>query len=171
MFKRKSLPIPEVLEVDQMEDGCSFCISRKADGVRIQDLEENELQLITKPVVDVVRTIANTNLSGTTGFGRFNFKGEAPFLSWNAFLKSIWDPSYYDWNLVGDHLNMETIERMFTYIEDLNKYCPEKRSLIHGDFGSFNVLTDKSSITAVIDWDLSLFGDPLYELATLLFLE
>ncbi|GIN72969.1 hypothetical protein J14TS2_34440 [Bacillus sp. J14TS2] len=169
MFRSKSLPIPEVVEVDHMENGYAFCISRKADGVRIQDLEKKELPQITESVVDVVRTISNTDLAGTTGFGRFNSKGEAEFLSWNAFLKSIWDPSYYDWNFVSDSFKLSTIEKMFKRVEELSKFCPEKRSLIHGDFGSYNVLTDKGHVTAVIDWDLSLFGDPLYELATLLF--
>jgi hygromycin-B 4-O-kinase len=40
---------------------------------------------------------------------------------------------------------------------------------VHGDFGSFNLMTDRRRITAVIDWDRALFGDPLYEIANLLF--
>lgn len=169
MFRSESLPIPEVVEVDYMKNGKAFCIARKADGIRIQDLEVEELPQITKSVVDVVGAIANADLTGTSGFGRFNSKGEGAFSSWNAFLQSIWDSAYYDWNRVHNQLDRHTIEKMFTCMANLNKYCPETRTLIHGDFGSYNVLTDKSSITAVIDWDLALFGDPLYELATLLF--
>ena len=41
---------------------------------------------------------------------------------------------------------------------------PERR-LIHGDFGSANVIADGASITAVIDWDLAAVGDPLYDVA------
>jgi hygromycin-B 4-O-kinase len=40
---------------------------------------------------------------------------------------------------------------------------------VHGDFGSYNLMTDGRRITAVIDWDRALFGDPLYETANLLF--
>ena len=48
---------------------------------------------------------------------------------------------------------------------ELAVYCPEERKLVHGDFGSNNVLADGRQITAVIDWDNALYGDPLYDVA------
>jgi hygromycin-B 4-O-kinase len=44
--------------------------------------------------------------------------------------------------------------------------CPEERKLVHGDFGSNNVLVDGTAVTAVIDWDNAMYGDPLYDIAT-----
>jgi hygromycin-B 4-O-kinase len=40
---------------------------------------------------------------------------------------------------------------------------------VHGDFGSNNVLTDGRCITGVIDWEEALIGDPLFDLAGVLF--
>jgi hypothetical protein len=49
-------------------------------------------------------------------------------------------------------------------IDDCHFICISRRA-----FGSYNLMTDRRRITAVIDWDRALFGDPLYELANLLF--
>jgi aminoglycoside phosphotransferase (APT) family kinase protein len=38
-------------------------------------------------------------------------------------------------------------------------------SLLHGDPGSHNVFVDENKITALIDWEDSLSGDPVYEIA------
>jgi hygromycin-B 4-O-kinase len=43
--------------------------------------------------------------------------------------------------------------------------CPETRRLVHGDFGSNNVLYADGRITAVLDWDSAKYGDPLLDIA------
>ena len=52
----------------------------------------------------------------------------------------------------------------------LIEYCPEEHKLVHGDFGSNNVLTDGQKITGVLDWDCALYGDPLFDVAGSFFL-
>jgi aminoglycoside phosphotransferase (APT) family kinase protein len=43
----------------------------------------------------------------------------------------------------------------------------ERTSLLHGDFGLYNVIIDpsKPAISAVIDWEMSTLGDPFIDLA------
>jgi hygromycin-B 4-O-kinase len=48
---------------------------------------------------------------------------------------------------------------------DLVEDCPEERGLVHGDFGSNNVLAHEGRISAVVDWDCAMVGDPLYDVA------
>ncbi len=38
--------------------------------------------------------------------------------------------------------------------------------LLHGDLGNHNIFTDGSAITAVIDWEDSLTGDPVFDIAS-----
>jgi hygromycin-B 4-O-kinase len=54
-------------------------------------------------------------------------------------------------------------------LEHLLSACPETRALIHGDFGSNNVLTHDGAITGVIDWSEAAIGDSLYDVANILF--
>ena len=41
--------------------------------------------------------------------------------------------------------------------------------LVHGDFGSNNVLAEGEHITGVVDWSEALIGDPLYDVANIFF--
>lgn len=41
----------------------------------------------------------------------------------------------------------------------------KKPSLLHGDLANHNVFTDGQEITALIDWEDSFYGDPVYDLA------
>lgn len=168
-FNSASLPIPEVIDVGYLPDGPAFCISRRAAGVRLHDLDQAGQQRLAGPTLQVIQAIAASDLSGTTGFGYFDARGVAPCPSWHDFLTSVSDPQRFDWDRVGASADRELIAKALQLIQTLSDYCPEERCLIHGDFGSYNVLTDGERITAVIDWDLGLFGDPLYEIANLLF--
>jgi hygromycin-B 4-O-kinase len=45
----------------------------------------------------------------------------------------------------------------------------DHRALVHGDFGSNNVLAENGRITGVIDWSEAMVGDTLYDTANLFF--
>jgi hypothetical protein len=82
---------------------------------------------------------------------------------------SILDPRSYSWDRVIHHLDRSLLKELITAFTSLAKHCPEERYLVHGDFGSNNVLTDGRSITAVLDWDEAKYGDPLFDVATAYF--
>lgn len=167
-FASRDLPIPEVLDVGCLDGGHAFCISRRAPGVRLHELDAAALARMVAPVAQVLAAIAASDLAGTAGFGRFDTGGVAPDASWREFLTGVADPSRFDWAAAGlsaDNVVGEALRR----IDALAGHCPEERCLVHGDFGAYNVLTDGHGVTGVIDWDLALFGDPLYDVANLFF--
>ena len=45
----------------------------------------------------------------------------------------------------------------------------DHRALVHGDFGSNNVLAENGRVTGVIDWSEAMIGDSLYDIANLFF--
>ena len=51
----------------------------------------------------------------------------------------------------------------------ISQYCSEERYLLHADCGFDNVLSDGKKITGVIDWENSMYGDHLYDIAWLSF--
>ncbi|WP_439897592.1 phosphotransferase, partial [Escherichia coli] len=79
------------------------------------------------------------------------------------FLSAV---SAYDWGSVtGDN----QVADMAGRCAELARHCPNVRALVHADFGSNNVLTDGHRITGVIDWSEAMYGDPLYDIANILF--
>ena len=168
-FASSSLPIPKVLKLGNLDADTYFCISRRASGVRLQDLSTSELEGVTDAVVSVMDVISKADLAGTRGVGRFNAQGQAPYQTWSDFLLTVTDAEVFAWTNTTEKVDKRVVARATSIIKENVSAYPELRCLLHGDFGSYNVLSDGEHITGVIDWDLSLFGDPLYEVANLLF--
>ena len=62
------------------------------------------------------------------------------------------------------------LRRRPSRLEDLAGACPPNvTSVLHGDLTAGNVLIEGTRVSAVIDWGNSLVGDPLYDVAWLVF--
>lgn len=164
-FSRPGLPVPEVLEA--AEDGAlAFCISRRAPGRPVNDLDPAGASGTAPAVAAVLAAVAASDLAGTGGFGCFDGTGAAPHASWRGFLLSI---AGRDWAPVRRRVDPALLDGLLATVAVLAPRCPEARALVHGDSGGSNVLGDGRLVTAVIDWDLALFGDPLYDRANIAF--
>lgn len=168
-FATAELPVPEVLTIGALDDGLAYCVTRRAAGVTLQDLPPSQLPAVLEPVALVMQAVAASDIGMTSGFGPFDAGGNGAYPSWRAFVASVADPEHYDWAAAAGCADRDAIGRLLRLIEELSERCPEHRRLLHGDFGSNNVLTDGSRITGVIDWSEALIGDPLYDLANILF--
>jgi hygromycin-B 4-O-kinase len=154
-FARPELPIPGIIQLGQAE-GEFFCLSEAAPGRTLQDLSPHELTCTLEPAARALGAIAESTLGeGMTGYGPFNSTGIAPYRTWHDFLVDLLDPAGHD-----------PIANRFL---SLANRVPETRALIHGDFGSNNVLTQDGRITGVIDWSEAMFGDQLYDIANIFF--
>jgi hygromycin-B 4-O-kinase len=169
-FAGPQLPIPRVLQIGSAADHF-FCLSEAAVGRTLQDLSSAELPPLLQPTADVLQAIAEAKLGDDmAGYGPFHAIGSAPFQTWHEFLNDIANAAHYDWTLVRRVFDVKNetgdlLDRLLSLADD----CPETRALVHGDFGSNNVLTDGEKITAVIDWSEAMFGDPLYDVANIFF--
>lgn len=168
MFASTTLPIPQILLISSV-CGISYCISRRAAGVTLQDLRPSELPAVTSMVAQAMQAIAEAPLANAIGFGKFDANGVGEHNSWRNFLEAIADPNQYDWSRVGDLVSSRWVDRYLHKLVSLLTHCPERKQLVHADFGSNNVITDRSSITGVIDWSDAMFGDPLYDVANIFF--
>ncbi len=57
-FASTALPIPEVLDIGEFSESLTYCISRRAQGVTLQDLPETELPAVLQPVAEAMDAIA-----------------------------------------------------------------------------------------------------------------
>jgi hygromycin-B 4-O-kinase len=168
-FTKPELPIPEILHIGPLDDQYVICVSRRAPGVTLQGLSAAALPQTVEATARVMDAIAVSNVDKIAGFGRFEANGTGQDQSWRGFLAGIGDTGRYDWNLASRNVNMRLVNRLMRVVERFAEHCPEERKLVHGDFGSNNVLTDAGEITAVIDWSEALLGDPLYDVANIFF--
>jgi hygromycin-B 4-O-kinase len=169
-FATTKLPIPKVLQIGPALDHF-FCLTEAAAGRTLQDLSPAALPPVLQPVADVLQAIAEAELGDDmAGYGPFNAIGTAPYETWHDFLSDITNPERYYWPFVHRAFDMKNVTgNLLDRLLSLADQCPETRALVHGDFGSNNVLADGKKITAVIDWSEALFGDPLYDIANIFF--
>jgi hygromycin-B 4-O-kinase len=165
-FATVDLPIPPVLVVDQLDAQHAACITRRLPGTTLQACDTDTVTRLTGPVDATLAAIAAADLTTTIGFGPFDPTGNAPYPSWRAFLLAA---RHRHRKPGRARVDQALIDRLLNVLGRLVDACPERRHLVHGDFGSNNVLTDGHRITGVLDWANALFGDPLYDVANVLF--
>ncbi|SDW03241.1 aminoglycoside phosphotransferase family protein [Paenibacillus sp. CF384] len=168
-FASADLTIPEIVSIGTLADDYAYCISRRAPGVTLQDMNVSDRAAATESVMHVIEAMARTDITDTEGYGPFNAQGIGYFGNWHDFIMSITDESRYDWDAIRLFLCDFRIDSYLQVITANAPHCPEVRQLVHGDFGSNNLLTNNGLITGVIDWSEAMFGDPLYDIANIFF--
>ncbi|EFH4977760.1 phosphotransferase, partial [Escherichia coli] len=128
-FASAALPIPEVLDIGEFSESLTYCISRRAQGVTLQDLPETELPAVLQPVAEAMDAIAAADLSQTSGFGPFGPQGIGQYTTWRDFICAIADPHVYHWQTVMDDTVSasvaQALDELMLWAED----CPEVRHL------------------------------------------
>lgn len=165
-FAREGLPIPEIVAIGRLDDGHAWCVSHRAAGVTLQALAPAELPAVVGDVARVLDVIAACDLRGTQGYGRFDAEGVGSNPSWRAFLSGI---RTRDMSVLKHAADRRRVEAWIDAVVAFADGCADARGLVHGDFGSNNVLVDAGRVSAVIDWSEALYGDPLYDVANILF--
>ena len=68
---------------------------------------------------------------------------------------------------LSDHPPEPILTDLICYLES-NMPSTTRKSLVHGAYRTGNLLIDKDQISAVLDWELQVIGDPLYDVAYVL---
>jgi hygromycin-B 4-O-kinase len=165
-FAAADLPIPEVVALGQVDAWHAACVTRRLPGVTLQACDGATLARVADQVGDVLGVIGAADLRGTAGFEEFDERGRGAHASWREFLGV---PLGYPWASAGPPAGPVAVRTLLPALGRLLDACPEERRLVHFDFGSNNVLTDGERVTGVLDWAEAAFGDPLFDVAGVLF--
>jgi hygromycin-B 4-O-kinase len=160
-----SLNVRKVVKIDRITQNIYYCITEYIHAKRLQDLNKNDMTEKVSSIMEAFKILESVEIPANSGFGCFNYMGIAFYKSWKEYINAVY--TQYQWKII----NIKTKILVCHLIDEIKKYnhIPgNKRSLIHGDFGSSNVLSGGNKIY-LIDWSLSLYGDPLYEIANVLF--
>jgi hygromycin-B 4-O-kinase len=143
-----------------MDADHAFCISELASGATLEGLDPSDMEPLVGDVQATWAAIAAADVSSVGGFGDFDADGRAPAPGWGEVLRTTLDRA------AEDLRHAPAVVEAYAGLIDR---CPEVRALIHGDFGSNNILADERQIRAVLDWEHAMVGDPLYDIANTYF--
>jgi hygromycin-B 4-O-kinase len=175
-YQRDGLPIPHILEIGH-HHGSYFAISEFIEGVYFEHTPVTELAKLVPAIIKLFSALQSVDLSKTSGFGNWDAQGRGRYSSWSAFLLDVKNDRpeklIHGWSkkLAASEVGFERFDHLYNQLEKLVAFCPEKRGLVHSDLINYNVLAKDDSISAVLDWGSSLYGDPLYDLAWLRYYE
>ena len=171
-FASRYLPIPQIVAMGEAWVGY-FAISGRALGEMLDDLDKDSMHRVVPAVFRMLDALRAVDLSFTQGLGGWEAPGIGSHQRWRDYLlEAANDPPdrfYHGWRAslanspVGDSAFLEAFERL----KQLAAEPPDGRHLIHNDLLHRNVLVSADKISAVIDWQCSLYGDLLYDIALL----
>ncbi len=169
-FSCEAMPIPKIMDKGVSMDKY-FAISEFAHGNFIDTLAVVELEHTLPALFKLFDALRNSNISNTRGYGGWNKDGSGSHNSWKEYLlevKSDQEGSLtHGWytNLANSPSGTKLFDQLYFRLGSLVDTCPEVRELIHADLLHHNVLVSGDNISAVIDWQCSLYGDSLYDIA------
>lgn len=173
-FNSLKLPIPAISQQGKAFD-MFYAISDFAPGNFIETLSATELELTLPALCDLFDALRDTDLSPTTGYGLWDASGQGSHASWKSYLLDVINDREssitHGWS---EHLRSqpklgEMFNSLYEILEKHVNACPEARELIHSDLLNFNLLVLDHKISGVIDWQCSMYGDSLYDIAWFLY--
>lgn len=171
-FNSEKIPIPKTFQIGKLNKSFYYSITEKIKGRIIENLAKDKIRKLVPQMIKVLDAIHNFDISDTNGFGKWDSNGNAPDANWkNCLLELAKRLNSYKNKKQEALLEESVVNTILARFNQLIDYCPNSRYLIHGDFGSDNLLSNNNKITGVIDWELSRYGDFLYDVAWLDFWE
>lgn len=172
-FNAESIPVPKTLKLGKLDDNYYYSITERADGKIIDHFEKAEVRRFLPAIIKTLDAIHNFDISDTPLYGGFDSCGKAHHTTWREHLLKLIEDfgGFENKRDDGAFLNKEIVELILDRYKQLVEYAPNIRHLVHGDYGFNNLMSDGAKITGVIDWELSKYGDFLYDTAWLSFWE
>ncbi|WP_419873311.1 aminoglycoside phosphotransferase family protein [Candidatus Pristimantibacillus sp. PTI5] len=151
----------------------AYVIMERMDGHNLSDCTVEEQTRQLPELIGILTRLADVDVGATSGYGWIGTDGNGTYASWKDFIVAVnaedqtgtfwenWHELYRTSCLERD-VFVEIYNRLMTYVP----YNEPHRSFIHGDFHQWNILSDGTRITGIIDGNC-LYGDFLVDLAIL----
>ena len=172
---KSGVPVPEMLDIDIMCNKASypFVIMEEMRYPTLKSLEHPANQALPPHLLKALgRITAQLHFLQGEGYGLLNVNIRSDFEP-PVGMHALWED--YLLLRLEDHLELCRAAEAITAVEQKNIYdlliqaaplyhnAPSR--LLHGDLGHHNVLTNEERITALLDWEDALYGDPIFDIA------
>jgi hygromycin-B 4-O-kinase len=170
-FSNPHIPVPVCKEIGRFDDSFYYCLSAFCEG-RTSDSLFEELspaaqQALAPAVLAPLEHIHRLDTSGLTGWGITDTTGKGGWNSWPDFLAAVHNHKHpVTWQQLARNtwLDGRLFERLLERMRSLFPFLPEKKMVLHGDYGFDNLLIKDGRVTAVLDWAEMMLGDEVYDL-------
>lgn len=173
-FKEKGIPLREMIGHGDYQ-GYRYIITEKVFGTDFGKLTKEEFQESIEDVMAVLHKISETDIGRFQGYGWLDEEGNGKFESWTSHLMNVYEEEpgcfYGEWFELFDttFLERDQFDHYFAKMKEQFRFLPDVRKLIHSGYCGGNILVENGKVTAVLDWQDARYGDPLFDLAYMVF--
>lgn len=164
-------PVPRFHRIERVDDRW-VAITDRVRGRPLEQVTAAEWPATLPAVVDLLESLRRAPLDGTFGWGPWSADGRAPASTWWEWLLGVgshrWVIDHSDWRDRAEPALERFFDDRHARLVDLTSSLGAidlPRCLVHADLLHGNVLVDDHQISGVFDWQCSVFGDHLYDLA------
>lgn len=166
------VPFPRHFARGEYKDW-TYSISERMEGKMLADWPYERKKEVVPDLVKVVTRMNQADVGATTGFGWLNASGDGVYQTWEQFVVSFYredqEGTFWEgWtDLFRDSfLEKDVFEECYSRLLDFTPYNAPHRYFVHGDCHPWNLLSDGSTITGVIDPNC-MYGDFLIDISVL----
>jgi hygromycin-B 4-O-kinase len=164
------LPVPRIVQLGQFDRRYFYAITERCKGQALEDFDEKVQRQMIPAIFDTLDRVHCADISKAEGWGLTNSEGQGMFRSWSEYLLTLFNQKFiFDWHALAHNTFLEEaiFEAAYAAMQALIPFCNQEKSLLHGDFGPHNLVSDGRVITGVLDWADARLGDYLYDVAYL----
>ena len=172
-WARSGLPAPRVMEIGVAFDGV-FAVSQRLPGDKLDTLPPARLVAALDSLLESLGVLHGVEVPGE-GYGALAPDGSGSHRRWRDFLLAVRerdDERLRGWRqrLAAAAPAQAAFDQGFAALAAEVHQCADQRRVIHSDLLYGNVLVGHDNrISAIFDWGNALIGDPLYDIAWLIF--
>jgi fructosamine-3-kinase len=174
MLRQADIPNLHVYHIDISREACPFDyeIIEEAKGKPLGE-HENQKQLNRHLIVELGTAIAKLHNITINGFGMLDVRcilcakeGKGLLDTWKEYIFCNLDKHIGICFNIGaiSFEESKAIESVFSQAEPMFEHVMP--ALLHGDLSNRNIFSDGKRITALVDWEDSLSGDPVFDIAS-----
>lgn len=151
----------------------AYVIMERMEGRNLADYTAEEQTRQLPELIGILTRLADVDVGATNGYGWIGPDGNGDYASWKDFVVAcnaedqtgtFWE-NWHDLYRTSC-LERDVFEEIYNRLMSYVPYNEPHRGFIHGDFHQWNILSDGTRITGIIDGNC-LYGDCLVDLVIL----
>jgi hygromycin-B 4-O-kinase len=163
------LPIPPMLRLDRFDAQRFYAITPRCPGRGMNELDAAAQLRLLPQLFDALADLHQRSTADLPGWGLTGADFRGGFASWPAYVLSLHNHKFHYTleSLEGTFFEPDFYRAVLAEVERLLPFLPAQKSIVHGDFGWHNLVSDGERLTGVLDWAEARLGDPLYDVVNL----
>jgi len=172
LLSGQGIPFPKCLALSKT-GRLAYVIMERMAGRNLGDCTEAEQIHQLPELIGILTSLADVDVSSTSGYGWIRPDGNGTYESWKDFVVAFHseDQTGTFWENWHDLyrtscLERDVFEEIYNRLMAYVSYNEPYRGFIHGDFHQWNILSDGKRVTGIIDGNC-MYGDCLVDLVVL----